>query len=232
MRQAGRSKTSFARWSGIVLAALVGVAVLSPPVLAKPKAAGAKRIAVLPPTDGTAKDAVITAKIVSALKKQKIQAVTGGAVKRAVATGLPSSDADWIGLARQLRVDGILEPAVASSAGGKRRVEVVVHNGLDGSVAGRESFSAKGPPSRLAAATAAGLWRKLGAAIRATEPPKKDTGPTVAQTTRGPSEPSQEPARESAEGLPAGAEQKSETTTAKPMAEAEGEAGADEEGPE
>jgi hypothetical protein len=202
MRYAARPGTHFAEWSGIALAAFFGVAVLSPPVLAKPKAGGGKRIAVLPPTDGAPNDGIITDKIANALKQQKIQAVTGGAVKKATAMGLPSSDADWVGLARRLRVDGIVEPAISGTRG-KRRVEVVVHNGLDGSVAGRESFSAKGPPSKLAAAAAAGVWRKLGSAIRGTEPPKQETRPTIAQTPAA-----------SADTMPAPADEKSETAAA------------------
>ena len=239
MRHAGRSGTRSAGWSGIVLAALFGVAVLSPPVLAKPKAAGGKRIAVLPPTDGTPKEAIITAKIANALKKQKIQAVTGGAVKKAVATGLPPSDADWVALARKLRVDGIVEPAISGTRG-QRRVEVVVHNGLDGSIAGRESFSAKGPPSKLAEAAAAGVWRKLGSIIRGTEPPKKDTKPSVAQAPAasepGAGERSEQAARESTDTMPAPVDEKRETTAppAKPLAskdtEADGETDEFEEG--
>jgi len=230
MRYAGRSRTGFAGWSCIVLAALLGVAVLPTPVLAKPKGAGGKRIAVLPPTDGTPKDGIITAKIASALKKQKIQAVTGGAVKKAAAMGLPSSDADWIALARKLRVDGIVEPAI-SAGRGKRRVEVVVHNGFDGSVAGRATFTAKGPPSKLAAAAAAGVARKLASTIRDTEPPKKDTGPTVAQapaaSEQADGEKTEALAREPAETMPAPVEEKSETSAApaKPMANKETEEG-------
>ncbi len=230
MRHTGRSGTGFVRSSGIVLAALFGVAVLSTPVLAKPKVGGEKRIAVLPPTDGTPKDVIVTAKIANALKKQKIQALTGGAVKKAVAKGLPSSDGDWVALARKLRVDGIVEPAISSGVRGKRRVEVVVRNGLDGSIAGRESFSAKGPPSKLAAAAAAGLWRKLGSTIRGTEPPRKDAWLTVAQapaaSAQGAGERSEELARAPADTTPAPADEKSEATAApaKPMASKDREA--------
>ncbi len=210
MRHKARASTCFGGWGGIVIAALVMVAAASTPALAKPKAAGAKRIAVLPPTDGTAKDAVITAKIANALKAHKIRPVTGGPVKKAVAAGVPSSDGDWIALARKLKVDGVLEPAV-SGTGAKRKVEVVVHNGADGSVAGREEFAAKGPPAKLAAAVAAGLWKKLGSAITGTEPPKKDEAPLTA-----PSPPSSEPAagtekpeepKEAVETMPSPAEE-------------------------
>jgi hypothetical protein len=152
---------------------LVGITIASSPALAKSKGGGAKRIAVLPPTDGTPKDAVITAKIAKAIKQKKLQPVTGGPVKKAIATGVPSSDGDWIALARKLKVHGVIEPIMVS----KRKVEVVVHNGADGSVAAREEFTAKGPPAKLAAAVAAGLWKKLGSAIKGTEPPKKDEAP-------------------------------------------------------
>jgi hypothetical protein len=175
MRYTALATKRFGGWGGIVLAAIVCVAIGSTPALAKPKPAG-KRIAVLPPTDGSAKDAVISAKIATALKQHKIQAIGGGPVKRALGTsGVPSSDSDWIDLARKLKVDGVVEPAISGS-GAKRRVEVVVHNGADGSVAGRQAFSAKGPPAKLAAAVAAGLWKKLGSAIQETTPPKKDKG--------------------------------------------------------
>jgi hypothetical protein len=239
MRHTGRSRTGFAGWNGIVLAALFGVAVLSQPALAKPKGGSAKRIAVLPPTDGTPKDAVITAKIAAALKKQKVHPLTGGALKKAVAAGLPSSDADWVLLARKLRVDGILEPVVSAGARGKRRVEVVVHNGLDGATVGREDFSAKGPPSKLAAAAGAGLWRKLGSAILGTQPAKKDAGPAVAQAPGpaaqgvGAGERSEALAREPAETPAPGDEKDEATSEAKPTAskdaEAEGETEASDE---
>jgi hypothetical protein len=223
-RHASRFGTRLPGWNGIVLAALAGVVVMSTPALARPKAVGGKRIAVLPPTDGTPKDAIITAKIAAALKKEKIQAITGAPVKKAVAAGVPSSDDDWVALARKLRVDGIVEPAI-SKTGGKRRVEVVVHNGLDGAVAGRETFSAKGPPVKLAAAAAAGVWRKLGSAIRGTEPPKKDTGPTyvpapVASEASAAPQP-EETAKEPLDTLPVPLEEKSEPPKAehaKPVA--------------
>ncbi len=183
MRHTNRAVACRAGRGGIVWMALIGVAVLCTPALAKPKPAPAKRIAVLPPTDGTRKEAIISAKIAKALKPHKILAVTGGPVKKAVSEGVPSSDADWIALARQLRVDGLVEPTM-SGKGAKRRVEVVVHNGADGSVAGRETFAAKGRPAKLAAAVAAGLWKKLGSAIKETTPPKKDedSAKAVAQT--------------------------------------------------
>jgi hypothetical protein len=164
----------FGGWVGIVLAAIVGVAVVSTPALAaKPKPAG-KRIAVLPPSEATAKDVVITGKIANVLKQHKILAVAGGPVKKALGKGgVPASDGDWIALARTLKVDGVVESTV-SETGGKRRVEVVVHDGVDGSVAGREVFAAKGPPAKLAVVVAGGFWKKLGSAIKATTPPKKD----------------------------------------------------------
>lgn len=235
---AARPRT-LAGWTCIFLTALVGVALASTPARARPGAAGGKRIAVLAPTDGTAKDVVITTKIAAALKKQKLRAVTGGAVKRATAAGLPSSDGEWVELARKLRVDGIVEPIV-SSARGKRRVELVVRNGLDGSVAGRESFSAKGPPKKLAAAAAAGVWRKLGSTIRGTEPPKKDTGPTFVRAPVA-SEPTaadrtEEPTRETADTMLAPADEKAEPATppTKPMVDkdAEDADGSDERGDE
>jgi hypothetical protein len=112
-------------------------------------------------------------------------------------------------------VDGIVEPVV-SGAPGKRRVEVVVHNGLDGSVAGRESFAAKGPPAKLAAAAAAGVWRKLGSTIRGTEPPKKDTGPTMAQAPAAAEADRAEPAKEPVDTLPGPGDETSGATKASP----------------
>jgi hypothetical protein len=172
-------------WGIIALAAIVGVAALSAPAQAKPKPAGkakraGKRIAVLPPTDGTAKDSVVTAKIVKALQQHKIVAVAGAPAKKAVAAaGVPSSDGDWIALARKLKVAGVIESTISHS-GGKRRIEVVVHTGIDGSVAGREEFAAKGPPAKLAIVVAGGFWKKLGGAIKETAPPKKDeAGPSL-----------------------------------------------------
>ena len=173
MRHKARTSTCVGGWGGIILTTLVGITIASTPALAKSKGGGAKRIAVLPPTDGTPKDAVITAKIAKTLKQKKLQPVTGGPVKKAIATGVPSSDGDWIALARKLKVHGVVEPVMVST----RKVEVVVHNGADGSVAAREEFTAKGPPAKLAAAVAAGLWKKLGSAIKGTEPPKKDEAP-------------------------------------------------------
>ncbi len=188
MRNKARATTCLGGWGVIYLATLVGVAVMATPAQAKSRGGGGKRIAILPPTDGTARDAVITTRLAKALKKQKLRPVTGGAVKRAVAMGVPAADDEWIALARKLRVDGILEPIVSGS-GTRRRVEVVVHNGSDGSVAGRETFSAKGSPAKLAAAAAAGLWRKLGSTIRGTEPPRRDSGPRPVVESAGPPEP-------------------------------------------
>jgi hypothetical protein len=167
MRHKPESRGRFSTRWGIALAAIVGAAVFSTPALAKNKSGG-KRIAVLPPIDGTPKDAIITAKISAALKKHKIQ------VKAPRSKGsLPSTDGDWIDLARKLRVDGLVESTLSQS-GGKRRVEVAVHTGADGSVARREIFTAKGPPAKLAAAVTRGFWNKLGSAIKDTSPPKRD----------------------------------------------------------
>jgi hypothetical protein len=181
MRHKAESRRHFGAWAGIVLAAIVGVAAVSAPALAKPKPKPAgkpagKRIAVLPPSEGTAKDAVITAKIVQVLKQHKIQAVSGAPVKKALGSGsIPSSDADWVALARTLKVDGVVESTI-SQTGAKRKAEVAVHNGADGSVAGREIFTAKGPPAKLAMVVAGGFWKKLGSAIKETASPKKDGG--------------------------------------------------------
>ena len=216
MRHHAESRRRFGAWGGIVLAAIVGVAVVSTPALAaKPKPAG-KRIAVLPPTEGTAKDAVITGKIAQVLKQHKIQAVAGAPVKKALGKGgVPASDGDWIALARTLKVDGVVESTV-SETGGKRRVEVVVHDGVDGSVAGREVFAAKGPPAKLAVAVAGGIWKKLGSAIKNTTPPKKDEGgaglpaspPSEAAPSAGQTEEAAPPAEPAPATTPAGPAEK------------------------
>ena len=176
MRHKAELRRRFAVWWGIVLAVIIGVAVFSTPALAKGKPTvkpAGKRVAVLPPTDGTAKDAVITAKIANALKQHKIQAVSGGPVKAALGKGsVPSTDDGWSNLARRLKVDGVVESTI-SQTGAKRHVEVSVHTGADGSVTGQESFAAMGPPEKLAAVMASGFWKKLGAAIKVTSPPKK-----------------------------------------------------------
>jgi hypothetical protein len=189
MPHIARSRKRVHGWGGIALATAVAVAAVSAPAQAKPKPAAkakpsGKRIAVLPPTDGTAKDAVVTAKIVKALKQHKIVAISGAPAKKAIATlGVPSSDSDWIALARKLKVDGVVESTI-SQTGGKREIDVAVHTGADGSVTGRETFAAKGPPPKLANVVAGGFWKKLGTAIKDTAPPKKDeAGPTLPATS-------------------------------------------------
>jgi hypothetical protein len=178
------------------LAALLGLLAASAPAWAKP---AGKRIAVLPVSEGTAKDAVITAKIVTALKQKKILPVSGAPVKKALGKeGVPSSEGDWGALARKLKVDGLIESSISGS-GAKRSVELVVRHGADGSVAGRETFSAKGPPAKLAAAVASGLWKKLGSTIKETTPPKKE-GPAAERETAPAAPP---PAAEEASKEPA-----------------------------
>jgi hypothetical protein len=165
---------------GILLAATIGLLSGVAPAMAKPargkpaaKSAKSKRIAVLPPAGGAGKHAIVFAKIGSALKQHKIVVVGGGPVKNVLAAGgMPASDDEWFVLARKLKVDGALESTL-SETGGKRRIEVAVHNAADGAVLGRETFAVKGPPAKLAAVVAANFWRKLGPAIQSTSPAKR-----------------------------------------------------------
>ncbi|MEO8213675.1 MAG: hypothetical protein ABI560_10800, partial [Myxococcales bacterium] len=134
--------------------------------------AAAQRIALLPPTESDPADTPVRAKITKALKQHKLQVVAVAPVKDAVRKSPPSSDDDYVNLARKLNVGGLIE-ATVSVTGSTRRVEIVVRNGADGSVAGRETFSAKGPPTRLAAAVAGSFWKKLGSTFKNTSPPSK-----------------------------------------------------------
>lgn len=138
-----------------------------------PARAAGKRIAVLMPGGAEKADAPIAARMAKALKQHKVQSVTGGPVKKAVEKdGPPSSDGDWVKLARKLKVDGLLESTL-SLTGSTHRIEIVVHNGADGSVAGRADFAGKGSAKKLAAAVGKGLWKKLGAFIKDTTAPAK-----------------------------------------------------------
>jgi hypothetical protein len=223
MRHQAESRKRFDERTGIVVAVLVG-ALLASPAVAKP---AGKRIAVLAPGDGTAKDAVIATSIVKVLKQQKIVALSGAPVKKALGKGgAPLSDDDWSVLARKLKVDGVIESTV-SQTGAKRKIEVVVRNGADGAVAERATFTAKGPPAKLAAAVAAGFWRKLGAAVKATTPPLKTvSGPRAPATgadASGPAQPSEKPSQEGKKAAPAQPETKPAFEEgAKEVAEAEG----------
>lgn len=134
--------------------------------------AAAQRIALLPPIESDPADTPVRAKIIKALKQHKLQVVADAPVKDAVKKSPPSSDDDYVNLARKLNVGGLIE-ATVSQTGSNRRVEIVVRNGADGSVAGRETFSAKGPPTRLAAAVAGSFWKKLGSTFKNTSPPSK-----------------------------------------------------------
>ncbi|MBN2573687.1 MAG: hypothetical protein JXP73_03915 [Deltaproteobacteria bacterium] len=172
--------------AGIVvsLAILVGLAGGAAPAHAKrasaKRASAGKRIAVLPPAEGAAKHAAVMAKIATVLKQHKMQAITGGPVKKALAkSGIPASDDEWVALARRLKADGMLESTISAS-GAKRRIEVAVHSGADGSVVGSATFAAKGSPAKLAAVVASGFWKKLGKAVKATAPPKKGEPPVEA----------------------------------------------------
>jgi len=136
---------------------------------------GKKRIAVVAPADAGAAAAPVAAKIASALKAHKIQVVGGAPVKKAVAKSAPTTDADWSALAAKLKVDAVIESTM-SETGATNRLEIVVHNGADGSAAGRETFTTKGPPKKLAAAVGAQLWKKLGSAIQGTSAPEKGGG--------------------------------------------------------
>ena len=61
------------------------------------------------------------------------------------------------------------------SSGSKHSVEVSIRNAGDGSAAGNETFSAKGPPKKLAAAVGKGFWKKLKSAIEGVGAAKGET---------------------------------------------------------
>jgi hypothetical protein len=136
---------------------------------------GKKRVAVIPPADAGAAAAPVAAKIATALKAHKIQVIGGAPVKKAVAKSAPATDADWSALAARLKVDAVIESTM-SETGTTNRLEIVVHNGADGSAAGRETFTTKGPPKKIAAAVGGQFWKKLGSAIQGTSAPEKGEG--------------------------------------------------------
>jgi hypothetical protein len=143
-------------------------------VALEPAAAAAKRIAVLPPTGAGPKDAAVSAKIVRALKHAKIKVVAGKRVQKAIEKeGSPSVDSDFVRVARNLKVEGVVASTL-SREGRKATIEVTVRNGADGSVAGQETFVAKGPPKRLAKVVAGSFWKKLGPAVNRTTAPGRE----------------------------------------------------------
>lgn len=213
MRHTVSARTSSGVSRLVVAAVTLSVAVVAAPALAKP---AGKRIAVLPPSEGTAKDAVITAKLTKVLKQHRIHVVSGGPVKTALRKlGAPTTEGDWLGLARKLKVDGMIESTLSRS-GTRRRVEMVVRNGADGTVVARNTFTAKGPPAKLAAAVAKGFWKELGAAISETKRPLKDEGPAIATRQLPPSEEAPaggEPQKVAEESEPEGGEGEKEEAT-------------------
>jgi len=123
-------------------------------------------------------DAPLSAKLAQVLGQHRAQVVTGARVKKAVKhDGAPSSEADWAKLAAKLNVDGFVE-YTSSQDGASRSIDVVIRNGADGAVAGQETFTAKGPPKRLAAALGSSFWKKLGGAIQQTSRPGPGEGST------------------------------------------------------
>jgi hypothetical protein len=156
------------RGGGAALFAVVWV-VLSSVLSVASAAAAPKRIALLPgPRPAAVGEASLRAKISETLKQHKIQVAAPGQVGKAVRKGgVPSAEEGWARLARKLKVDGFLEVTLSKS-GPKRQAEIVVRNGADGEVAGQETFSAKGPPKRLAAVLAASFWKRLGEAVDGT----------------------------------------------------------------
>jgi hypothetical protein len=133
---------------------------------------GKKRVALVPPSDAGAAAQPLVGKMAAALKAHQIQAVSGAAVKKAVAKDSPSMDGDWMRVAAKLKVDAVIESTM-SETGTTNRLEIVVHNGADGGIAARETFLAKGPPKKLVAVVGSGFWKKLGPAIQGTSPPEK-----------------------------------------------------------
>jgi hypothetical protein len=117
----------------------------------------AKKLAIMA-SEGGASDKPVRAQITKVLKKNKVKVV--GKPKAAT----PSDDGGWVALGRKLKVDGFVILGFDSS-GSKHSVEVSIRNAGDGSAAGSETFSAKGPPKKLAAAVGKGLWNKLKSAI-------------------------------------------------------------------
>jgi hypothetical protein len=152
-----------------VFAFAVALVFLAP----KPAFAVAKRFAIMPIEGIGKKEASIAGKLAGVLKQHKVQVAPVGTLKKALRKqGAPSSEADWVKLARKLKVDGFVESTL-SHAGGKRALEVRIRNGADGSVAGQETFTVKGPAKRLAAVIGISFWKKLGSAIRQTSVPTK-----------------------------------------------------------
>ena len=133
-----------------------------------------KGFAVLASDGADPKNAPAGAKIAQALKKHKIQVITGVRVQNMVRkAGPPRSDDDWAKLARKLKVDGFVAFTL-SQEGGKRIADVAIRNGADGAVAGQETFTAEGPPKRLVAVLGGSLWNKLGRIIQQSAGPKQD----------------------------------------------------------
>ncbi|HEX2659290.1 MAG TPA: hypothetical protein VHU40_13495, partial [Polyangia bacterium] len=167
---------------------LPAVLVLAAIVLGFPGSAWAKKLAILA-SDGGARDKAVRAQITKALKKHKVKVV--GKPKAAT----PSDDGGWVALGRKLKVDGFVILGFDSS-GSKHSVEVSIRNAGDGSVAGNETFSAKGPPKKLGAAVGKGLWKKLRSAIEGVGAAKGESTGMPArdlareeQTTPAPAEP-------------------------------------------
>ena len=116
--------------------------------------AAKKRLAIMA-SEGGASDPPVRAQITKALKKNKVQ------VKPKPKVASPSDDEGWVALGRKLKVDGFVVLSFEAAARGKRSVEVSIRNAGDGTVAGSETFTAKGPPKKLAAAVGKGFWSKL-----------------------------------------------------------------------
>lgn len=179
----------------------------------------AKRLVVLSSQGVGPEDTALNAKLVQVLGQHKIQVVTGARVQKSIRKdGAPASEADWTKLAAKLKVDGFVD-FTASQDGAKRSVDVVVRNGADGSVAGQETFTAKGPPKRLAAALGVSFWKKLGTAVQQTSRPSKGEESTGLAARDLPPSSRSEPSVAKTEGATSSEAAKATKQAAEPHAE-------------
>jgi len=148
-----------------------------------------KRIAITSSDGGGAPEAPVRAQLAKVLKKSKIKVVSH---RKGEA---PSDDQQWVALGQKLKVDGFIH--LSFEAGhGKRSVEITVRTGADGSALGSETFTAKGPPSKLSAAVGKGFWKKLGAKVKQTAAAKAgdSVGMPARDLAREEAAPSEKPA--------------------------------------
>jgi hypothetical protein len=161
---------------------------------------GAKRVAVL--VDAGAVSGPLVGTISKVLRSHQITPGAGAAVWKAVGKDLPTTDDGWAQAAARLRADAIVE-AILLRTGNKHRLAVVVHNGADGSAAGRAIFAGQGSPKSMVASVGAQFWKKLGPAIAGAKKgegsalPPRDLSAADPDTGNGPRSRGAEPANAS-----------------------------------